>query len=44
MDVWIWVIIAIAIIVVVVLALALLRRSRRSGSVLAADSTRKERR
>ncbi|MDH3731089.1 MAG: hypothetical protein OES13_08210 [Acidimicrobiia bacterium] len=37
MDAWVWVIIIAVIIVVAVLALAFLRRSRRSGSVLAAE-------
>lgn len=38
MDLWIWILV---VLVIVVIAGAVVRRARRSGSVLAADSNRK---
>lgn len=42
-DVMIWILIVAIVVVVLGIAFALLRRSRRSGSVLAASSDRKGR-
>lgn len=42
MELWMWILVVVVIVVIVGLALAAARRARRSGSVLAADSSEKD--
>lgn len=41
MELWMWILVVLAILIVVSTAFAAVRRARRSGSVLAADSSGK---